>query len=131
MLQMLLDGGELDGVRLLGRRTVDYMTDNHIGNLANERSLGGLTSLGSLIGPGHGFGIGFAVVIDPGQSHGFAAQPVSRGSFGWGGGFGTFFWVDPEEQIIGIVMIQMWRAPDIGSDIRNRFATLVYQAIVE
>jgi CubicO group peptidase (beta-lactamase class C family) len=131
MLQMLLDGGELDDVRLLGRKTVEHMTTNQIGNLANERSLGGLTSMSSLIGPGHGFGLGFAVVIDPGQSRGFAAQPVSRGAYSWGGGFGTFFWVDPEEEIIGIVMIQVWRAPEIGSDIRNRFATLVYQAVVE
>jgi CubicO group peptidase (beta-lactamase class C family) len=131
MLQMLLNGGELDGVRVLGRKTVEFMTANHIADLASERSLGGLASMSALMGPGHGFGLGFAIVIDPGQSRGFAAQPVSRGSYGWGGGYGTFFWVDPEEEIIGIVMIQVWRAADIGMDIRNRFAALVYQAVVD
>ena len=88
----MLNGGELDGVRILGRKTIELMTLNHIGD--NEVWL---------VGPGYGFGLGYAVVQDPGA----AAMPYSVGSYFWWGAFNTTFWVDPEEELIGILMTQL------------------------
>src|SRR5581483_10281146 len=90
--QMMLNGGELDGVRILGRKTVELMTINHIGELPVW-----------LTGPGYGFGLGYSVVRDVGMS----GQPGSVGNYGWGGAFCTYFWVDPTEELIGIVMTQV------------------------
>jgi CubicO group peptidase (beta-lactamase class C family) len=112
--QMMLNGGELDGVRILGRKTVELMTLNHIGG--NEVWL---------VGPGYGFGLGYAVVQDPGA----AAMPYSVGSFFWWGAFNTTFWVDPEEELIGVLMTQL--RPYTHLNIRQDLATLAYQAIVD
>lgn len=112
--QMMLNGGELDGVRILGRKTVALMTTNHIGD-----------NLIWLRGPGYGFGLGYSVVTDVGRS----AMPASLGSFSWGGAFCTVFWVDPVEQIIGILMTQV--RPYTHLNIRQDLQTLVYQALVD
>ncbi len=112
--QMMLNGGELDGVRILGRKTVELMTMNHIG----DKEIW-------LIGPGHGFGLGYAVVDDPGA----AAMPYSVGSYFWWGAFNTTFWVDPREELIGILMTQL--RPYTHLNIRQDLATLAYQAIVD
>ena len=112
--QMMLNGGELDGVRILGRKTIELMTLNHIGD--NEVWL---------VGPGYGFGLGYAVVQDPGA----AAMPYSVGSYFWWGAFNTTFWVDPEEELIGILMTQL--RPYTHLNIRQDLATLAYQAIVD
>jgi CubicO group peptidase (beta-lactamase class C family) len=112
--QMMLNGGELDGVRLLGRKTVELMTTNHIGDLPVW-----------LTGPGYGFGLGYSVVKDVGQ----AAQPVSAGTYGWGGAFCTYFWVDPVEEMIGIVMTQV--RPYTHLNIRQEFQVLASQAIID
>ena len=112
--QMMLNGGELDGVRILGRKTVELMTLNHIGGKEVW-----------LVGPGYGFGLGYAVVQDPGA----AAMPYSVGSFFWWGAFNTTFWVDPEEELIGILMTQL--RPYTHLNIRQDLATLAYQAIVD
>ena len=112
--QMMLNGGELDGVRLLGPRTVELMTANHIGDAQVW-----------LRGPGYGFGLGYSVVTDKGQS----AMPAQEGSYSWGGAFCTVFWVDPEEELIGVLMTQI--RPYTHLNIRQDFASLTYQAIVE
>lgn len=113
-LQMMLNGGELDGARLLGRKTVELMTTNHIGDKEVWLS-----------GPGMGFGLGFAVVKDKGQS----ALPWSEGSYSWGGAFCTYFWVDPKEEVIGILMAQV--RPYTHINIRQDMVVLANQAIVE
>ena len=112
--QMMLNGGELDGVRILGRKTVEFMTVNHAGDHEVW-----------LIGPGHGFGLGYAVVQDPGTT----AMPYSVGSFFWWGAFNTTFWVDPEEELIGILLTQL--RPYTHLNIRQDLATLTYQAIID
>jgi CubicO group peptidase (beta-lactamase class C family) len=110
--QMMLNGGELNGVRLLGRKTVELMTANHTGNL--------YTSLN----PGLGFGLSVSVVTDVGAS----AQQGSLGTYGWGGAAGTVYFVDPAEQLIGIFMMQL--RPYTHLNIRPDFRTLVYQSLV-
>jgi CubicO group peptidase (beta-lactamase class C family) len=112
--QMMLNGGELDGVRLLGRKTVELMTANHTGDLGIW-----------LRGPGYGFGLGYSVVIDQGQS----GMPASEGTYSWGGAFGTSFWVDPAEELIGILMTQI--RPYTQVNIREDMTTLTYQALVD
>ncbi|MBL8187306.1 MAG: beta-lactamase family protein, partial [Acidobacteria bacterium] len=112
--QMMLNGGELDGVRILGRKTVELMTANAIGDLPVWLS-----------GPGYGFGLGYSVVKDVGQ----AAIPSSVGQYGWGGAFCTYFWVDPQEELIGIMMTQV--IPYTHINIRQEFQVLANQAIVD
>jgi len=110
-LQMFLNGGELEGARLLSPRTVEMMTRNSIGTL--------------MVGPGLKFGLGFAIVEDPGVS----GASMSQGSYYWGGFFNTRFFVDPSEELIGIFMSQ--RYPRDGGRIRDKFINVVYQAIVD
>ena len=112
--QMMLNGGELDGVRILGRKTVELMTLNHVGDHGIW-----------LVGPGYGFGLGYAVVQDPGA----AAMPYSPGSYFWWGAFNTTFWVDPQEDLIGVLLTQL--RPYTHLNIRQDLATLAYQAIVD
>ena len=114
-LQAMLNGGELDGVRLLSPKTVELMTVNHVGTLFAER------------GPadaGMGFGLGFDVVEDLGRNGRFG----SEGAFGWGGAYHTTYWVDPHEKLVALLMTQLM--PAGGSDLHGRFRTLVYQSIV-
>jgi len=112
--QMMLNGGQLDGNRLLSRKTTELMTTNHIGPLRLWSSL-----------PGEGFGLGYSVRLDVGES----AQVGSAGAYGWGGAFGTYFWVDPKEQMFGILMIQL--RPYTHVNIRQDFRTLATAAIVD
>jgi CubicO group peptidase (beta-lactamase class C family) len=112
--QMMLNGGELDGARILGRKTVELMTANHTGNLPIW-----------LTGPGYGFGLGYRVLTDVGQ----AAVPSSVGEYGWGGAFCTYFWVDPQEEMIGIMMTQV--IPYTHINIRQEFQVLANQAIMD
>jgi CubicO group peptidase (beta-lactamase class C family) len=110
---MLLNGGELDGTRILGRKTVELMASNHTGNL-----------LIASRGPGHGFGLGVSVLVDVGAS----GQLGSEGMFGWGGAFNTITFVDPKEDMVGIMMSQL--RPNNHLNVRRDFQTLVYQALV-
>ncbi len=112
--QMMLNGGELNGVRILGRKTVELMTTNHTGDLPIW-----------LRGPGSGFGLGYSVLLDRGE----AGAMSSEGSFGWGGAYCTYFWVDPEEDLIGILMTQV--RPHTHLNIRQDFNVLANQAIVD
>lgn len=112
--QMTLQGGELDGARILGRKTVELMTTNHIGDLPIW-----------LTGPGYGFGLGYSVVKDIGVT----GQAGSAGMYGWGGAFCTYFQVDPKEELIGVVMTQV--RPYTHINIRQEFMALANQAIVD
>jgi CubicO group peptidase (beta-lactamase class C family) len=109
---MLLNGGEWQGVRLLGRKTVEYMTADHLGTIPYES-------------PGMGFGLGFQVR----REVGVARLPGSVGEYGWAGAAGTVFWIDPSEQLIAIYMVQV-SAQD-RTYFRNQFKSLVSQAIVD
>ena len=115
--RMLLNGGELDGVRLLGPRTVRNMSANHL----NERISRGTAFLP---GPGHGFGLGFGTRLETGQSE----WPGSVGDFYWGGFAGTAFWVDPAEKLTVVYMSQ---EPVRRGHYRTLLRALVYQAILE
>jgi CubicO group peptidase (beta-lactamase class C family) len=111
--QMLTNGGELNGQRILSPRTVDLMGSNHVGEL--YRGIG--TNIGGL-----GFGLTVEVMLDQ-----IAADArKSNGSFGWGGAFGTYFWVDRKEQIAAVMMIQ---TP--YGQLRRDFENAVMQAIID
>ena len=112
---MLLNGGQFNGIRLLSPRTIEWMATNHIGDL----------QILSSEPPGVRFGLGVGVVADP---SGFPA-PVNVGTYYWGGALGTFFWIDPEEQLIGIVMAQV--RPYRHLEYRYKFMALVYSSIVD
>jgi CubicO group peptidase (beta-lactamase class C family) len=114
--QMLLNGGKLDGVRLLGRKTVELMTSDAIGTL----DLGNYA--GDQVLKGYGFGLGVRVRRSTGDN-GWMGSP---GDFGWAGALGTYFWIDPKEQLIGIVMIQTR-----NTKLRMEYPNLVYQALVD
>lgn len=109
-LQMMLNGGELDGVRLLSPKTVELMTVNHIGTLYPT--------------PGRGFGLGFETVDDLGRSGRYG----SEGEFSWGGAYFSRYWVDPAEQLVTVFMTQL--IPSGGSDLQEKLRVLVNQAIV-
>lgn len=111
-LHMLLRGGELDGVRVLKRETVALMTTNQIGDM-------------TIPFPGHGdgFGFGFGVVTDRGAG----TDEFSVGSYSWGGIFNTYFWVDPQEELVGVLMTQVF--PNDHLTVRGGFRELAYAAI--
>jgi CubicO group peptidase (beta-lactamase class C family) len=119
-LQFMLNKGELGGVRLLGPRIVDWMTADHLGTIPVNPHSGSAT----LLTPGHGFGLGFAVRTAPGLS----AVPGSVGSYFWGGIAGTTFFVDPAEDLFALMMIQ---APNQREHYRPLFRDLVYAALME
>ena len=114
-LAMLIGNGRLDRTRLLGRKTVELMTSDHLGTV---------TGSPDLLPPGHGFGLGFAVRTSPGM----APFPGSLGSYFWGGAAGTTFWVDPTERLFAILMIQ---APVQREHYRVLFRDLVYAAVTD
>ncbi|GAC1514917.1 MAG: serine hydrolase domain-containing protein [Gemmatimonadaceae bacterium] len=111
-LQMLLNGGTLEGTRVLGPRTVALMTTNQTGTL-----------YGSPAG-GTGFGLGFSVV----EKAGADGKVESVGTFGWGGAYGTNYEVDPQERLVLVLMLQLLPS---RNDLGARFPMLVYQALVE
>ena len=118
-LQFMLNRGELDGVRLLGPRTVDFMTADHLGTI--PVNAGGSSNL---LLPGYGFGLGFAVRT----ALGIASEPGSVGLYYWGGLAGTTFFVDPAEDMFAILMIQ---APNQREYYRHLFRNMVYAALVD
>ena len=120
--QMLANGGQYDGKRLLSRKSIELMTSDHLGTriLAQSPMTPGEILLST---PGYTFGLGFAVR----QAPGVAGVAGSQGEFMWGGYAGTYFWVDPKEQLVGIYMTQ---APSpIRAYYRKLFKQLVYSAI--
>jgi CubicO group peptidase (beta-lactamase class C family) len=121
--RMLLGGGELDGVRLLGPRTVAYMTRNHLPGGADLEAFG-RPLFAETTFEGVGFGLGFSVVQDP--VHG--KTPSSAGEFGWGGAASTAFWVDPVERLCVLFFTQL--LPSSTHPIRPQLHQLVHQALV-
>jgi len=117
---MLLNGGELDGVRLLGRKTVQYMTRNHLPQELLPLQIAPGWEL-----PGYGYGLGFGVVTDAVQSKVMG----SEGQYFWDGIEGTWFWVDPREELIGLILLRMEAWTWIP--ICYAFQVLTYQAIVD
>ena len=118
-LQFMVNQGELDGVRLLGPRTVAYMTADHLGDIPVHSS-----ASRALLPAGHGFGLGFAVR----KTRGVDTVPGSVGSYFWGGMAGTTFFVDPQEELFAILMLQ---APNQREYYRMLFRDLVYAALVD
>jgi CubicO group peptidase (beta-lactamase class C family) len=110
--QMLLNGGELDGQRLLGRWTVDLMRSVHVSDSFPGRQ------------PGRAFGLSVQVVTDPVA----AGYSVSPGSYGWIGAWGTHSWMDPKEKLVGIMLVQ---TSNPNRQVDRDFETAVMQAIVE
>lgn len=113
--QMVLNGGEFQGKRYLSRKTVEFMLSDHI------VGLGGTTV--ATTGPGYGFGLGFGVRLH----EGVAWVPGSRGDAMWAGIWGTSFWIDPKEQLLGILMAQ---GPSHRIHTRMLYKNLVYAALV-
>ena len=110
-LQMLLNGGELDGVRILGRKSVELMTADHIP--------------GKPFREGQGFGLGFAIVRDVGER----GAPSSVGEYGWGGAYHSSYWVDPKEKMVVVYLTQLRPAPQMED--QDKLRALIYQAIVD
>ena len=118
--EMLVNSGELDGVRLLSRKTVDLMDSNHLPDGVTRGAAGGGTA------GGEGYGLGVRVVTDPAK----AGNLTSKGTFGWSGAAGTHYFVDREEGLVAVFMIQKMGGPG-GPSMTDEFETLVYQAIVD
>lgn len=112
-LQMMLNGGELDGNRILSPKTVELMTLNHLGDIAFPW------------GKGIGFGLGFSTV----ERLGDFGQPGSVGEYGWGGAYHSTYWVDPTEELVVVYFTQL--IPALGLDDQEKLRTLIYQSIIE
>jgi CubicO group peptidase (beta-lactamase class C family) len=123
--QMLLNGGELDGVRLLSRKSVELMTSNH---LPPDIAYGAFTMELGLTAPlpqyGQGYGLGVGVRQEAGRS----MVPGSVGDFYWGGATGPYFWVDPREQLVVVMMLQVADI-QLRTHYRSLLRNLVYQAL--
>lgn len=115
--RMLLNEGELDGKRILSRATLRYMASDHLGQMPAARA-----GASFLPGPGYGFGLGFGVRITPGG----AFIPGSVGDYTWSGLAGTYFWIDPVENMLAIFLMQ---APEQRNHYRQLFRNLVYGAL--
>lgn len=109
-LQMMLNGGIYDGKRILSRNAVRMMTTNQLGNL-------------SLDGGDDFFGLGFGIVSEKASG----AFPTQAGTFSWGGAWGTDYWVDPKEKIVGLFFKQFWNDP--AGELNGKFKVLTYAAI--
>ena len=116
MIQMLLDGGEYEGGRMLSPKSVELLGSDHIGDMPRA---------GQLLGPGDGFGLTFRVNESPGMNGAYG----SVGEYSWGGAAGTRFWIDPEEEMVGVFMIQI--LPHTNLPYGTEFRNLAYQAIVD
>jgi CubicO group peptidase (beta-lactamase class C family) len=114
-LQMLLNGGELNGVRILSPKTVELMSSDHLGDLPRT---------GGALSPGYGFGLSFAVSHGPGAT----GDVGSPGEYNWAGLAGTIFWIDPREKMIGIFMVQN---PFLDFAKGAQFKRLAYLSIVK
>jgi len=110
-LQMILNGGELEGVRILSPKTVELMSVSHLGDIPFR--------------PGVGMGLGFSVLEDVGDR----GTPGSVGELGWGGAYHSTYWIDPVEELVVVHLTQLIPAGDV--DDQDKLRTLIYQAIVD
>ena len=121
--RMLLGGGALDGVRILSPRMVERMTSDHLTNQQRRPDF-----VRSDFFLGQGYGLGVAVIDRPALA--VDSELVSAGTYGWGGAHGTWHFVDPAEDLIGVLMIQFTGGGQV-MPIAEAFETAIYQAIVE
>ena len=121
-VDMLLNGGELDGQRIIGRKTLEYMTINHLpeGKTLNEL---GQSLFSEAVMEGMGFGLGFSTLVDPARN----GAVSSGGEFAWGGAASTAFWVDPAEEITCVFMTQLM--PSSSYPLRRELKATIYQAL--
>ncbi|MEM9200405.1 MAG: serine hydrolase domain-containing protein [Actinomycetota bacterium] len=121
-VDMLGNGGELDGHRIIGRKTLEYMTLNHLpgGKTLNEL---GQSTFSEAVMDGMGFGLGFSSLVDPARN----GAVSSFGEFAWGGAASTAFWVDPVEEVTCVFMTQFM--PSSAYPIRRELKATVYQAL--
>ncbi|MEM7216801.1 MAG: serine hydrolase domain-containing protein [Pseudomonadota bacterium] len=122
--RMLLGGGELEGRRLLGRKTLELMSANHLPN-GDDLTRWAQGSFSETDNQGYGFGLGFSVNLGPGLT----ATSSSAGEIAWGGAASTIFWVDPQEDLAVIFLTQLM--PSGTFNFRGQLKSLVYQAIVD
>ncbi len=120
--RMLLGGGELDGARLIGRKTLALMTRNHLPGSADLATCS-VGIFGETLYEGVGFGLGFSVVLDAAQAVG------SAGEYSWGGAASTDFWIDPAEDLIAVFMTQFMPARTF--DFRGQLKSIIYGAILD
>ncbi|WP_085809599.1 serine hydrolase [Sphingomonas sp. TZW2008] len=120
--QMCLNGGELGGVRLLGRKTIELMTQNHLPGGADLSAMS-KSLFSETQNAGTGFGLGFAVTIDTARS----MMPGSVGEYYWGGMFSTAFFIDPVERVTMVFMTQL--SPSMIYPIRRELKTMIYSAM--
>lgn len=115
--QMMLNGGSFNGKQILGKKTIEYMTQNHLkGIFANRSGENGQNR------PGSGFGLGFGVLLDAAE----AGVMSSEGEYYWGGAAGTVFWIDPVEDLIAIVMVQHM---NVQVPLRNTMKAAIYGSL--
>jgi CubicO group peptidase (beta-lactamase class C family) len=114
--QMLLSGGELDGRRILSRKSVELMSADHLGDLPRY---------GTAETAGSGFGLTFQVTLDPGR----LGNIGSKGEYSWSGAAGTGFWIDPREKLVGVFMTNI--LPHTNLTFRQQFRLLGWQAIAD
>jgi CubicO group peptidase (beta-lactamase class C family) len=126
LCQMFLNGGSLYGIRLVSRKTIELMASNHLPPGIDYGPLVPIQFAGMTPTPGEGggFGLGFGVRMEPGRS----PLPGSVGDYSWAGVYGTYFWIDPKEKIVAVLMLQ---APALRMHYRYLMRHYVYQAIVD
>jgi CubicO group peptidase (beta-lactamase class C family) len=114
-VMMLVNDGELDGARILSRKSVELMRSDHLGDLART----------GLLKEGYGFGLTFAVNLGP------ASRPTvgSEGEYEWGGAAGTSFWIDPKEHLIGVFLINVLPSGEVVA--AGQFKRMAYDALVD
>ena len=115
-LQMMANGGTLDGQRILSPKTVELMTSDHLRKLSHGFAF---------MGDGVGFGLGFSVLNDLGDR----GKPGTVGEYGWGGAYHSTYWVDPEEDLVVVYFTQL--LPARNSDVHDKLRVAIYQAILE
>lgn len=125
--QMLLNGGSLDGAQVLSRKTIEWMTVNHLDSDRDMKQMQAAAGYAETAQDGVGFGLGFSVVVDPARSK----QLQSAGSFSWGGAASTLFWIDPAEDLFVVFMTQFMFRDDLVMPLRSWLSQLVYGCICD
>jgi CubicO group peptidase (beta-lactamase class C family) len=123
--EMLRRGGELDGKRILGPRTIRFMTTNHLPGGSDLASLATAGSFSETRYEGVGFGLGFYVVVDPVRTQ----LPTSAGEYGWGGLASTAFWINPADDLVVVFLTQL--IPSTTFDFRGQLRSIISGAIID
>jgi CubicO group peptidase (beta-lactamase class C family) len=121
--QMVLNGGELDGVRIVGRKTIEFMTLNHLPNNSDMAAMS-VSSFLQVATEGNGFGLGFSVALGAEKTEVIG----SKGEYAWGGAASTAFWIDPVEDLIVIFLTQFM--PSATFNFRGQLKSIIYPALL-